>query len=125
MEGKDDLKEIMGGIRLTLGEIRDLRIDLHEHLEEAARDRKQAAEDRRRSEEDRKRSEERFARYERQAAEDRRTFNGTLRAILTVARDFRAEQRKQTAILEQHTTVLHEIARAVRLRGNGQGGNGK
>ena len=98
-----------------------IAFEIRTFIREGRADRKQAAEDRKQAAEDRK-----------QAAVDRRRFDRTLAMIGRVARDFGTEQKKQTAILERtvttlerHSGLLHEIVRAVRVRGNGQKGNGK
>ncbi|MBI2899798.1 MAG: hypothetical protein HYY17_06410 [Planctomycetes bacterium] len=114
--------ETHAGIRLILEEIRDLR-------KESIEDRRRADERlerlflridgrfdaaQRKIAEERKRSDA----AQREIVEERKRFNRTLMVMLSVARDLRGEQHQQAE-------VLHEILRAVRVRGNGSRGNGK
>lgn len=109
---KDDLK---AGMRLILGELRDLRKEMRDMREEARADRKRAELDRMRADEERRRSEERFYAFmQEMRGEWRRERAVTARVGNEILR-----------VLKSHTALLKQIARKLEVSGNGSHGNGR
>jgi phage shock protein A len=126
-------RNIDPGIKLVLGEIRDLRREMREDRRQAeaaaAADRRQAEVDRRQAEADRRRSDERFEQLLREFREDsarhaattEKAFEATQRAF----RDIRTVGLSIVKTLNRHTRLLERIDRKLGVRGNGRPGNGR
>jgi predicted nucleic acid-binding Zn-ribbon protein len=125
MVGNGNLGE---GIRLILGEIRDLRKDLADDKKQAAEDRRrmlrlmeEAAEDRRQAAEDRKQA----AEDRKQAAEDRSRGEDNIRGIRQALVVIGGVGRRIHATLDEHSRLLREILSTLKRQGNGHPrGNG-
>ena len=110
-DGGSELKPVMEGIRLVLEEIREIKADMAEDRRRSDADRKRADEDRKRADEDRKHADERFERTMRRMEQRDRVLAAIGQRLL----------RNQA----HQTTFLEEIARSLRVRGNGRPGNGR
>jgi len=118
------------GIRLILGELRDLRVEMRADRrradEEAREDRRQAHEDRRQAHEDRRRADEErrqsALRFERMMREFRQDSARREAATQRAFRDVRAVGLSIVKTLNRHTRILERIDRKLGAWGNGRNG---
>jgi hypothetical protein len=114
------------GTRLTLEELRDLRVEMRADRQQAAADRQQAAADRLRFSAERRQADERFEQLLRDFRQDAaRREAATQRALASTQRAFRDIRAVGLSIvktLNRHTRILERIDRKLGARGNGHPG---
>ena len=120
MAGNGDKSDkILAGMRLILGEIRDLKLDIRDL-------RADMKEHMARADEDRRKSDQRFEFLVETIREERkqsdRQSKELVRSALQVGRRILDKLGEHGKILGEHTTLLKEIRRGV--NGNGRSGNG-